>query len=136
LCKNARRSLQADKLKATLASVEAKTRPRCTQSPVEIRSLIQYLKSLPDYRRRIGVYPLWTLVAICVLAHLCGAPRGQKDLAKFAKGLSQTQRRALGIRQQADRNYPAPSQPTFCRLMEHIDDDALERIFLQLQEQI
>jgi hypothetical protein len=89
-----------------------------------------------DYRKRIGFYPLWSLVAIGVLAQWCGAPRGQKDLAKFAKGLSQAQRRALGIRQQEDRSYPAPSQPPFCRLMEHIDDEALERIFLQVQEQI
>jgi hypothetical protein len=136
LCPKARRSLAADKLKASLAVVETKSPPRSTQSPTQIRSLVQYLKCLPDYRKRIGFYPLWSLVAICVLAHLCGAPRGQKDLAKFAKGLSKAQRRALGIRPQADRNYPAPSQPTFCRLMEHIDDDALERIFLQVQEQI
>lgn len=135
LCRNARRSLQADKLKVTLAPVEAKTRPRCTQSPAEIRSLIEYLKSLPDYRRRIGLYPLWTLVAICVLAHLCGAPRGQKDLAKFAKGMSKAQRRALGVRQQPE-GYPAPSQPTFCRMMKHIDDEALEKVILQTQEQI
>jgi hypothetical protein len=136
LCRKARRSLAADKLKPSLALVEAKTCPRSTQSPAQILSLVQYLKSLPDYRKRIGFYPLWSLVAICVLAHWCGAPRGQKDLAKFAKGLSQAQRRALGVRQQPDRSYPAPSQPTFCRLMEHIDDDALEKVFLQVQEQI
>jgi hypothetical protein len=136
LGRNARRSLAADKLKPSLAPVEAKTGPRSTQSPAQILSLVQYLKSLPDYRKRIGFYPLWSLVAIGVLAHWCGAPRGQKDLAKFAKGLSQAQRRALGIRQQDDRRYPAPSQPTFCRLMEHIDDEALEKIFLQVQEQI
>jgi hypothetical protein len=135
LCKNARRSLQADKLKPALAVVETKTRPRCTQSPAQIRSLIQHLKSLPDYRQRIGVYPLWTLVAIAVLAHLCGAPRGQKDWVKFAKGMSQPQRRALGVRQQPD-GYPAPSQPTFCRLLKHLDDEALEKIILQTQEQI
>jgi DDE family transposase/uncharacterized protein DUF4338 len=136
LCRKARRSLAVDKLKPSLAGVETKTRPRSTQSPAQIRSLIQSLKSLPDYRKRIGIYPLWSLVAIAVLAHLCGAPRGQKDLAKFANGLSQAQRRALGIRQQADQNYPAPSQPTFCRLMEHMDDDALEKVFLQVQGQI
>jgi len=136
LSRKARRSLAADKLKPSLAVVETKTRPRSTQSPAQIRSLIQYLKSLPDYRKRIGIYPLWSLLAICVLAHLCGAPRGQKDLAKFAKGLSQAQRRALGIRQQEEGNYPAPSQPTFCRMMGHVDDDALESIFLQVQEQI
>jgi hypothetical protein len=136
LCRNARRCLAADQLKLSLAPIEAKTCPRSTRSPAQILSLIQYLKSLPDYRKRIGFYPFWSLVAICVLAHWCGAPRGQKDLAKFAQGLSQAQRRALGIRLQADRSYPAPSQPTFCRLMEHIDDEALEKIFLQVQEQI
>lgn len=136
LCKNARRSLAADRLKPALAAVEAKTRPRSTQSPPQIRSLIEHLKTLPDHRTRIGIYPLWSLVAICVLAHLCGAPRGQKDLAVFAKGLSKAQRRALGIRRQDDGTFPAPSQPTFCRMMEHIDDDALERIFLQVQDQI
>jgi hypothetical protein len=135
LCKNARRSLQADKLKPALARVEAKTRPRCTQTAAEIRSLIHSLKRLPDYRRRIGRYPLWTLVAIAVLAHLCGAPRGQKDLTKFAKGMSQAQRRALGVRQQSE-GYPAPSQPTFCRMMKYLDDAALERVILQTQEQI
>jgi hypothetical protein len=135
LCRQARRCLQAEKLKPALAGVEAKTRPRSTQSPAQIHSLLQYLKGLPDYRARIGTYPLWSLVAIAVLAHWCGAPRGQKDLAKFAQGLSQSQRRALGVRRQAE-GYPAPSQPTFCRLMEHLDAEALERIFLQMQRQI
>jgi len=136
LSRNARRSLAADELKPALAGVEAKTRPRSPQTPAQIRSLVEHLKTLPDYRARIGIYPLWSLVAICVLAHWCGAPRGQKDLALFAKGLSQAQRCALGIRRQAEGTFPAPSQPTFCRMMEHIDDDALEKIFLTLQDQI
>jgi len=129
LCKNARRSLQAEKLKPALLMVEAKTHPRSTQSPSEIRSLVEHLKRMPDYRKHIGIYPLWSLVAISLLAHLCGAPRGQKELAKFAKGLSQGQRRALGIRLQSN-GYPPPSQPTFCRMMKHLSADALEKIFL------
>ncbi|MBF8285064.1 MAG: Transposase [Anaerolineales bacterium] len=136
LCRNARRSLQADKLKPALALVEAKARPRCTQSAAQIRSLIGYLKGLSDYRQRIGIYPLWSLVAIALLAHLCSAPRGQKDLAKFAKGMSRSQRRALGVRRQKNDDYPAPSQPTFCRMMKHIDDEQLEQLFLRMQEQI
>jgi len=135
LCPKARRSLAADKLKPALAGVEAKSLPRSPQTPAQIRSLVEQLKTVPDYRRRIGIYPLWCLIAMMVLAHLCGAPRGQKDLAKFAKGLSQAQRRALGVRLQPG-GYPAPSQPTFCRLMKHIDAQALEKIFLQAQEQI
>jgi hypothetical protein len=135
LCKNARRSLQAEQLKPALQGVEAKTFPRSSLRPTEIRSLVEHLKTLPDYRARIGVYPLWSLVAIALLAHLCGAPRGQKDLAKFAKGLSQGQRRALGVRCQG-KIYPAPSQPTFCRMMQHVSGDELEKIFLQIQWQI
>ena len=136
LGRNARRSLAADQLQPALAGVEAKTPPRCTHSAAQLRSLVQHLKSLPDYRARIGMYPLWSLVAIALLAHWCGAPRGQKDLAKFAHGLSQAQRRALSIRQQAEGKYPAPSQPTFCRLMQHLDAEQLEKTFLQIQEQI
>jgi len=136
LCRNARRSLQADKLKPALAPVEAKTRPRCTQSTAEIRCLIGELKGLSDYRQRIGLYPLWSLVAIALLAHLCGAPRGQKDLAKFAAGMSGAQRHALGVRRQKDGGYPAPSQPTFCRMMKHLNDEQLEQLFLRMQEQI
>jgi hypothetical protein len=135
LCRNARRSLAADQLRPALAGVEAKTPPRSTQNPAQIGSLVEHFKKLPDYRQRIGVYPLWSLVVIVLLAHLCGAPRGQKDLAKFAKGLSQAQRRALGIRRQPD-GYPAPSQPTFCRLFQRLDDEQLEKIFLQAQSQI
>lgn len=136
LGRHARRSLAADQLQPSLAGVEAKSRPRSPERPAQIRSLVEHLKTLPDYRRRIGIYPLWSLVAICVLAHLCGAPRGQKELAKFAKGLSQGQRRALGVRQQPGRTYPAPSQTSFCRLMNHIDDGALEQVLLQVQAQI
>jgi hypothetical protein len=136
LGRQACRSLQADKLKPALAVVEANTRPRSTASPTQIRSLVELLKGLPDYRARLGIYPLWGLVAIVVLAHLCGAPRGQKDLAKFAKGLSQAQRRGLGVRRQRDGTYPAPSQPTFCRMMKHLDVDALETTLLQIQQQL
>jgi len=135
LYRHARRSLAADQLKPSLAGVEAKTLPRSTQSPAQIHSLVEQLKGLPDYRQRIGIYPLWSLVAIALLAHLCGAPRGQKDLAKFAKGLSQAQRHALGVRPQPN-GYPAPSQPTFCRMMARLDDDKLEAVFLQVQDQL
>lgn len=135
LCQNARRSLQADKLKPSLAMVEARTHPRSTQSAAEIRSLVELLKTIPDYRKRIGIYPLWSLIALSVLAHLCGAPRGQKDLAKFAKGMNQGQRHALGVRRQHG-GYPAPSQPTFCRMMKHIDEEQLEAVLLQVQQQL
>lgn len=132
----ARRSLAADKLKSSLAGVEAKVHPRPTQSAAEIRTLIGHFKDLPDYRGRIGYYPLWSLLAIVFLAHLCGAPRGQKDLEKFAAGLNPGQRRALGIRRQRGNHYPSPKQPTFCRLMAGIDPEKLEKTILQIQRQV
>lgn len=136
LYRNARRSLAVDVLKPALAIVEKKVHPRPTQSPEEIRSIIGHFKTLPDYRARVGSYPHWSLLAIVFLAHLCGAPRGQKDLEKFAAGLSNAQRRALGIRRQPKGNYPSPKQPTFCRLMAGIDTEKLEQVILQIQRQV
>ena len=57
---------------------------------------------------------LWSPLACW--RQLGGAPRGQKEWSLFAKGLSQVQRRALGIRQQAD-GYPAPGATTFWRTL-------------------
>ena len=135
LVRKARRSLQAEHLQPALAMVEAKAGPRSRHTTKEIQSIVEHLKQVPDYRARIGTYPLWSLLAIYLLAVLCGAPRGSKDLAKFARKLSQPQRRALGIRLRQGR-YPAPSQPTFWRLLEEIDGAQLQQVLLQVQEQL
>src|SRR5207302_7494849 len=92
-------------------------------------------RQVPDFRKRVESYPLWSLLAIYLLAVLCGAPRGSKDLAKFARKLSQAQRRALGIRKRHGR-YPAPSQPTFWRLLQEINGARLEQILLAVHEQL
>jgi hypothetical protein len=135
LCRNARRSLQAEHLKPALAVVEAKAGPKSHHTVGEIKSIVDYLKQAPEYRARVQSYPLWSLLAIYLLAVLCGAPRGSKDLAKFARKLSQAQRRALGIRPRHGR-YPAPSQPTFWRLLQEISGAELERILLAVQERL
>jgi len=136
LCKNARRSLQAEHLRPALAAVEARTPVRPTQNAPQLRSLCEHFKGVPDYRARIGSYPLWSLLAIVACAHLADAPRGQKDLAAFAGRLSQAQRSALGIRKERKTNrYPAPSQPTFCRLYAKVDALSIERAVLDFQTQ-
>jgi len=135
LCRHARRSLQAERLKPALAVVEAKAGPKSHHTVKEIRSILDYLKQVPDFRTRVESYPLWSLLAICLLAVLCGAPRGPKDLAKFARKFSQAQRRALGIRPRHGR-YPAPSQPTFWRLLQEVSGAKLEQILLAVQEQL
>ena len=135
LCPNARRSLQAEHLKPALAMVEAKAGPKSHHTVKEIKSIVDHFKQAPEYRARVESYPLWSLLAICLLAVLCGAPRGSKDLAKFARKLSQAQRRALGIRPRQGR-YPAPSQSTFWRLLEEVDGAKLEQILLAVQAQL
>ena len=135
LGRNGRRSLQAEKLKPVLALVEAKVGLRSRHTTKEIKSIVDHLKQAPEYRTRVGSYPLWSLLAIYLLAVLCGAPRGSKDLAKFARKLSQAQRRALGIRVRHGC-YPTPSQSTFWRLLEEIDGTQLQNILLQIQERL
>lgn len=136
LCDHARRSLQAEHLKPDLAVVEAKVPPPCSHTVKEIRSMTEHFKQVPEFRARVESYPVWSLLTIMLLGVLCGAPRGQKDLAKFARGLSEPQRRALGIRRDPSGHYPAPSQSTFCRLLQGLDEHKVEEMVLRIQEQV
>lgn len=136
LCHNARRGLQAEHLKKAWAVVEDKVAPRCTYRAKELRNFVEHLKTVPDFRARIQSYPVWSLLAIVTLAYICGAPRGQKDLAKFARQMSHGQRGALGIRRNGWRKYPAPSQPTFCRLLRAVNARQVEAAVLAFQQQI
>jgi len=136
LRRNARRSLQAEHLKPELAAVEAAVPAHCTRSVKDIRSMIEQFRQVPEYRERVESYPLWSLATIILLAVLCEAPRGQKDLQKFARGFSQPQRRALGIRRNRQGRYPAPHQSTFCRFFQKVDGHQLEAAILAIQEQV
>lgn len=136
LRKRARRSLQAEHLKPELAGVEANVPVVCDFSTRQLRSLVEFLKRVPDWRGRIESYPVWSLLGIVACAHLCGAPRGQKDLAGFAKRLSTPQRRALGIRRNRARKYPTPSQPTFCRVLGQVAPLKVEEAVLMFQRQL
>lgn len=136
LCKNACRSLQAQHLRPALAMVEDKVKPRCIQRVAQIGSLTEHFKQVPEFRARVESYPLWSLLAIVACAILSGAQRGPKALAGFAKKLSQAQRRALGIRHQANGWYPAPSQPTFSRALHAVDLEAVDRAVLDFQAQV
>jgi predicted transposase YbfD/YdcC len=130
---NSCRRLQAEHLKPDLALLEAKVPARCTKRVKEIRSIVDHFKALPEYRERVESYPLFSLAALIFLAMLCEAPRGQTDLEKFARGLNQGQRRALGIRRNRQGKYPAPSQSTFSRFLAGIDATKLNEQLLQIQ---
>jgi len=133
LRRNSCRSLQAEHLKPDLATVEAKVPARCTKQVKEIRSIVGHFKSLPEYRGRVESYPLFSLAALIFLAVLCEAPRGQTDLEKFARGLNQGQRHALGIRRNRYGKYPAPSQSTFSRFLAGIEATKLNEQLLGIQ---
>ena len=136
LARQACRSLQAEHLKPSLAVVEAKVPARCTQRVKEIQSIVQHFRQLPEYRARFESYPLFSLAALILLAMLCEAPRGQTDLEKFARGLSQGQRRALGIRRNVHGKYPAPSQSTFSRFLAGVNAAKLDATLQAIQQQV
>ena len=136
LCRNARRSLQAEHLKPALAPVEKKAGARCYHKCDRIKALTEHFKVLPEYRGRVESYPVWSLVTLMLLAILCDAPRGQKDLAKLARRLTQHQRRALGIRPNPQGYFPAPSQSTFSRLLSGLDARRLNQVLLDIQAQV
>lgn len=136
LVKNARRSLQAEHLKPALASVEKKAGARCYFKCQELQSLSEHFKELPEYRDRVESYPVWSLVTLILVAMLCDAPRGQKDLAKLARRLTQHQRRALGIRPNPKGFFPAPSQSTFSRLLAKLNGKRLNQTLQQIQAKV
>lgn len=136
LVTNARRSLQAEQLKPALAEVEAKVPPRSTLKAAALASLSTLFREVPDYRQRLGRYPLFALLSITATAYLAGCPRGQKDLAGFARRLSSAQRRALGVRLDEHGKCPAPSQPTFSRMFQHVSAERIEQILLAHQRQV
>ncbi len=134
--KNARRSLQAEHLRPALAGVEKKAGARCYHKCAELRALSEHFQALPEYRGRVESYPVWSLVTLMLLAMLCDAPRGQKDLAKLARRLTQHQRRALGIRPSPNGRFPAPSQSTFSRLLSRLDARRLNQALRDIQTQV
>lgn len=136
LVRHARRSLQAEHLKPALAMVEAKVPVRSTLKAAELKSLSDHFRNVPDYRGRLGQYPLFALLGIAACAYLAGAPRGQKDLAAFARRLSSRQRAALGVRRTLQGEYPAPSQPTFCRMFARVAEQEIEQALLAHQAQV
>jgi hypothetical protein len=86
--------------------------------------------------RKAWACPLPVRVIRPNLATLCDATRGQKDLDKFARGLSRHSAWALGIRRNLQGKYPAPTEPTFCRLLQRVDASKVEQVIVAIQEQV
>ena len=138
LKKNARRSLCVEHLPAALAAVvESRIAPRPTLRAGELRSLREHFASVPDFRGRVESYPLSGALAMVACAHLCGAPRGHRDLKAFARRFTQAQLRALGVRRNPKTGrYPSPSKATFGRVLRAVDPLRVEAALLDWQTQV
>jgi hypothetical protein len=134
----ARRSLCAEHLPEHVArAVESKVPPRPHQRVGELRSLRGHFARVPDFRGRVESYPLSSVLAMVACAHLCGAPRGHRDLRAFARRFTQAQRRALGVRPDPHTGrYPSPSKATFGRVLCAVDPLRVEAALLDWQTQV
>lgn len=138
LKRKARRSLCAEHLPAGLAAVvESQLAPRPTLRAGELRSLREHLARVPDFRGRVECYPLSSVLAMVACAHLCGAPRGHRDLKAFARRFTQAQLGALGVRRDPQKGrYPSPSKATFGRVLRAVDPLRVEAALLDWQTQV
>jgi hypothetical protein len=138
LVKGACQKLRSVTLPPEWAVVEEQSVPRCTTKVKEMQSLLSHLKELPEFRSRAGLfYPIAGMVALIVLATFAGVVRGQRDLAAFARTLSQGQLRALGFRMNRKTlRLRCPKETAFFRVLKAVNEDLLERMLLSWQEKL
>jgi hypothetical protein len=138
LSKGAAGKLRAAQLPESWAAAEVKVAPRCRASASEIRSLVGHLRAVPDFRcKKSLAYPLAGMLALIAMATFCGVVHGQRDLAAFARTLSEAQLRALGFRRSRHtRRVRCPDETTFFRVLRGVDEKLLERALLAWQEQV
>lgn len=130
----AREVLCAEALPPEWAALEPAVVPRCAYGVQTLARMMEYFRGVKDWREVAKRYPCASLLAVVLCATLCGVMRGQRDLAAFAQGLTQAQRRGLRFRK--DRRtgqYPAPKETTFFRLLTHVAPHELEQVLLDCQ---
>ena len=132
---NARATLRAAALPPALQPVEDKVLPRAAVPIKTLHALVARCRAVPDWRGTKGRdYPLAGLLAMIVLATLCGVVRGQRDLAAFASGLSQAQLRALLCRKGRNGRYQSPKETTFYRILTTVDAALYGRVLREWAE--
>jgi hypothetical protein len=137
--KGALKKLRAATLPQAWAVVEKNNPPHCRQTPAKILSLVELLeKEVPEFRcGHRPTYPVAGMLALIAMAIFCGVMRGQRDLAAFARSLSQAQMRALKFRcvPRTMLREP-PGETTFMRVLAGVDEVRLERALLLWQERV
>jgi hypothetical protein len=137
------RALQADPLPESLAIYEKEPpapRQRCRLSPRRLESLFDQLRrDVPDPRDPRGrTLPWRAVLAIIVLAKLCGVKMGQRHIAEFARALTKPQRRALGCRRDPEcpGRFEVPAESTFQRALVDLDFTRLQPLLLRWQDEL
>lgn len=92
------------------------------------KGLLAHMREVPDPRNARGVrHSVATTLAVSVLGLTCGM-RGFRAIGQWAKGLTQTQRAALGcFRSPSTGYYEVPSIDTIRRTLTAVDPVALSR---------
>jgi hypothetical protein len=138
LFKNAPKKLRAQSLPEPWAVVEQSVQPRCLAKSAELKTLAEHLAQIPEYRSKSALgYPLAGMLSLIAVAVFCGVVRGKKDLAAFARTLSASQLRALRFRRDAKTGrVRCPGVTTFFRILNQVDEAALELALLAWQDQV
>ena len=138
LVKGACQQLRATQLPPAWAAVEARAPRRCTAPVREIESLLAACARVPEFRRaQARAYPVAGMLALIVLATLCQVVRGQRDLAEFARTLSQAQLRALRFRcDPRTGRVRCPGETAFFRVLGGLPEAHVEAVLLRWQAQL
>ncbi len=96
-------------------------------APARLRSLYDFLREVPECRRRRGLrHALATVLAVSVAAKLAGA-QGPTAIAEFAARLTQRQLAAVrAFRSPATGRLAPPSKSCVHRVLSELDPDALD----------
>jgi len=99
-------------------------------SDLEMERLREQLRQIPEPRGgRRQLHPLATVLTIALAATLAGA-RGYLAISEYAARLSQAQlRRLRAYYSRKQQRFVAPSEPTFRRVLQQVDPQALEQAF-------
>lgn len=137
------RALRTDPLPESLAIYEKEPpapRQRCRLPPRRLESLLDQLpRDVPDPRDPRGrTHPWRAVLAIIVLAKLCGVMMGQRHIAEFARGLTKPQRRALGCRRASacPGRFEVPAESTFQRALVDLDFTRLQPLLLRWHHEL
>ncbi len=101
--------------------------PSGPPSDARLRSLCDFLRQVPEHRRRRGLrHSLATVLALSAAARLAGA-RGPTAVAEFAARLTQRQLAAVrAFRSPTTGRFTPPSKSCVHRVLSELDPDALD----------